>query len=120
MISKEEDKLDPIVENVRQKLLERSQTGLNKYGVGLDRLDYTRLQWLIHAQEEALDLANYLEVLIQQEGGTRMTAHNHEVNWMELHLMGVELERSRDQKHWVDILVEEPIAGDGWYYRRKR
>jgi hypothetical protein len=59
--------IDPIVEAVRSKLLSRSQVGLTKYGVGLDRPDLTKLQWLIHAQEETLDLANYLEVLIQKE-----------------------------------------------------
>ena len=60
-------KTDPIVESVRAKLLERSQFGLDKYGIGLDRTDLNRKQWLIHAQEEAMDLANYLEVLIQLE-----------------------------------------------------
>lgn len=59
--------LDPIVESVRRKLLIRSQVGLNKYGVGLNRDDLTYLDWLHHAQEEAMDLANYLEVLIQDE-----------------------------------------------------
>lgn len=58
---------DPIVEAVRTKLLERSQRGLSKYGVALDRTDISYLDWLRHAQEEALDLANYLEVLIQRE-----------------------------------------------------
>jgi len=58
---------DPIVEAVRLKLLGRSQTGLHKYGVGLDRQDLSRRQWLIHLQEELLDAACYLEVLIQQE-----------------------------------------------------
>ena len=58
---------DPIVEAVRLKLLGRSQTGLHKYGVGLDRQDLTRRQWLVHLQEELLDAACYLEVLIQQE-----------------------------------------------------
>jgi hypothetical protein len=58
--------IDPIVESVRKKILRRSQFGLQKYGVGLDRGDLTTLDWLIHAQEEAMDLAAYLEVLIQQ------------------------------------------------------
>ena len=58
---------DPIVEAVRLKLFSRSQVGLHKYGVGLDRQDLSHLEWLRHAQEEAMDLANYLEVLIQQE-----------------------------------------------------
>lgn len=58
---------DRIVESVRAKMLGRSQAGLMKYGTGLDRKDLTRREWLIHAQEEAMDLANYLEVLIQAE-----------------------------------------------------
>lgn len=58
---------DPIVEAVRAKFLNRSTVGLRKYGVGLNRDDLSRLDWLKHAQEEAIDLANYLEVLIQQE-----------------------------------------------------
>jgi len=59
--------LDPIVESVRAKLLGRSQVGLKKYGVGLDRQDLSRIEWLRHAQEEAMDFCNYLEVLIQAE-----------------------------------------------------
>ncbi len=59
--------IDPIVASLRCKLLVRSRTGLKKYGVGLDRTDLTTLDWLHHAQEEALDLAGYLERLIQDE-----------------------------------------------------
>lgn len=59
--------IDPIVEIVRRKLLNRSKIGLDKYGVGLDRNDLNHLDWLNHAQQEAMDLANYLEVLIQME-----------------------------------------------------
>lgn len=55
------EKLDPIVEAVRADLLRRSQVGLNKYGVGLDRTDLDLKDWLQHAYEEALDLANYLK-----------------------------------------------------------
>jgi hypothetical protein len=58
---------DPIVEAVRLTLFNRSQIGLHKYGVGLDRTDLSRREWLIHLQEELLDAACYLEVLIQQE-----------------------------------------------------
>ena len=59
--------IDPIVESVRAKLHQRSQAGIAKYGTMLTRTDLSRLEWLRHAQEEALDLANYLEVLIQAE-----------------------------------------------------
>lgn len=65
--TRRKDDEDQIVRSVRDKLLSRSQAGIAKYGTKLDRTDLTRLQWLVHAQEEALDLANYLEVLIQQE-----------------------------------------------------
>jgi hypothetical protein len=58
---------DPIIESVRAKLLTRSIAGFQKYGCGLDRSDLSRLDWLRHAQEEALDLAGYLERLIQDE-----------------------------------------------------
>lgn len=59
--------VDDNVESVREKLRERSETGLRKYGVTTERTDLTRKQWLIHAQEEALDLAVYLQRLINDE-----------------------------------------------------
>lgn len=52
---------------VCEKIKHRAAFGLKKYGVTLERTDLTRLEWLTHAQEEAMDLAAYLEVLIQQE-----------------------------------------------------
>jgi hypothetical protein len=58
---------DPVIESVRAKLLARSIAGFQKYGCGLDRTDLSRIDWLHHAQEEALDLAGYLEVLIRGE-----------------------------------------------------
>lgn len=65
---------DPIVLSVLDKIVERARAGQKKYGTNLARHDLTRLQWLVHAQEEAMDLANYLEVLILQTPGfsTRM------------------------------------------------
>jgi hypothetical protein len=58
---------DTIVEMVREDLLARAQTGFVKYGVTLARTDLTREEWLQHAYEEALDLANYLKRLIVLE-----------------------------------------------------
>lgn len=58
---------DPIVEAVRAKLLQRSERGLTKYGVTVAKADLTHRDWLRHAQEEALDLAVYLEKLILSE-----------------------------------------------------
>lgn len=58
---------DPIIERVRAKLLDRSAAGIAKYGVTLARNDLSRLDWLRHLQEELLDAAGYLEVLIQEQ-----------------------------------------------------
>jgi len=52
---------DKIVESVREDLLQRSQTGIRKYGVTLDRSDLSLKDWLQHAYEECLDQANYLK-----------------------------------------------------------
>jgi len=55
---------DKVVEQVRGDLLSRSQAGINKYGVTLDRRDLTLKDWLQHAYEECLDQANYLKKCI--------------------------------------------------------
>jgi hypothetical protein len=56
-----------IEDTVCEKLQQRAKFGLTKYGVTLERTDLTELDWLNHAQEEAMDLVNYLEVIIQQK-----------------------------------------------------
>jgi hypothetical protein len=58
---------DTIVESVIEQFKQRSEVGINKYGVTLDRTDLTRLEWLQHAQEEAMDMILYLEKLKQYE-----------------------------------------------------
>ena len=56
-----------IEENVSNKVLQRAKVGLRKYGITMADEDLSRLGWLIHAQNEALDPAVYLEKLIQME-----------------------------------------------------
>lgn len=56
---------DNIVESVRQKLLDRSNVGIKKYNTTLDSNNTDN--YLKHAQEEAMDLSNYLEKLMQQK-----------------------------------------------------
>lgn len=61
-------KVDPVVDAVRKDLLDRSALGLSKYGCGLDRQDLSTKEFIQHAYEEALDLANYLKrVLMDME-----------------------------------------------------
>jgi hypothetical protein len=56
---------DKVVQKVVNEILERSNVGTKKYGTNLNRNDLTELEWLQHAKEEALDMALYLEKLIQ-------------------------------------------------------
>lgn len=56
-----------IEEQVCFKILKRSEVGKNKYGTTMERKDLTKLEWLKHAQEEAMDLAVYLQKLIDLE-----------------------------------------------------
>ncbi|WP_439398512.1 hypothetical protein ACRQ5Q_14570 [Bradyrhizobium sp. PMVTL-01] len=67
------EKRDPVVEAVRQDLLQRSQLGIKKYGVTLDRDDLALRDWLQHAYEETLDQANYLKCAIMEIDGVRTT-----------------------------------------------
>jgi hypothetical protein len=55
---------DPIVLKVLQKIKDRSTQGMQTYGVPMTRPDITTIEWLQHAQEEALDQAIYLERII--------------------------------------------------------
>lgn len=54
---------DPYVEANRQELLQRSILGVKKYGTTLKDNPVPASQFCQHAIEEALDFANYLQVL---------------------------------------------------------
>ena len=58
---------DKNVEVVRQKLLDRSVFGLNKYGVTTERTDVDYQGWLNHLQEELMDASVYVEAAMQQQ-----------------------------------------------------
>lgn len=55
------EKIDLVIDAVRTDLLQRSQLGIKKYGTTLSDGGYSHRQYLQHAYEEALDLANYLK-----------------------------------------------------------
>jgi hypothetical protein len=59
-------KVDRIVIQVLNQIADRSEKGLEKYGTNLERTDLETLDWLQHAQEEAMDLCLYLERLKEQ------------------------------------------------------
>jgi len=54
---------DKIVEQVVDKYYHRSQVGITKYGTTLE--NNNKDNYLLHAQEEAMDLSLYLQKLIE-------------------------------------------------------
>ena len=59
--------MSSIEDSVAAKVLQRAHMGLDKYGISMADESLARKEWLIHAQEEAMDLVVYLEKLIQLE-----------------------------------------------------
>ena len=58
--------MDKIVKKVINKFKQRSEIGIKKYNTTLERTDLTTLDWINHAQEEAMDFILYLERLKQE------------------------------------------------------
>ena len=58
---------DSVVYSVISQFKQRSEVGLSKYGVNLDRADLSLLEWIQHAQEEHMDAILYLEKIKQIE-----------------------------------------------------
>ena len=56
---------DSIVESVVAKYQQRSDAGVAKYGVTLDRSDLSTVEWLTHLQEELMHATLYIEKLKQ-------------------------------------------------------
>ena len=54
---------DSIVESVLEKFKQRSEEGIKKYGVTMDRKDLSGLEWMTHLQEELMDATLYIEKL---------------------------------------------------------
>lgn len=61
----EDPQMSSILSSVIKKFADREAFGTRKYGTTLDREDLTILDYLRHAQEEAMDTVNYLEKLIR-------------------------------------------------------
>ena len=57
------DTLARVIERMR----DRERVGLSKYGTTVDRSDLSRLEWLIHFQEELMDAVLYVQRLIDIE-----------------------------------------------------
>ena len=58
--------MDKNVTAVVERMLQRADTGLRKYGVTTERTDLSTLEWLTHLQEELMDGCIYIEKLKQE------------------------------------------------------
>ena len=54
-----------IEDNVCKKIQERAKVGLEKYGVTMEREDFSTLDWLQYLQEELMDAIVYIERLME-------------------------------------------------------
>lgn len=61
------DIMSRIEDEVCKRIQQRAEVGKRKYGVTMETAPLSQLEWLIHAQEEAMDLAVYLQKLIEAE-----------------------------------------------------
>lgn len=58
--------MSKIEDDVINLIKMRAIKGENKYKTTMERTDLSLLDWVIHAQEEAMDLAVYLERIKQE------------------------------------------------------
>jgi len=59
--------MSKIEDIVIKKIKARAKLGESKYNTTMERNDLSRKEWLVHAQEEAMDLCIYLQKLIMEE-----------------------------------------------------
>lgn len=65
-VTMDKPKKDSYVQIVKAKFEARSQRGMEKYNTTLEREDLNLVDWLCHAQEEAMDFTLYLERIIAE------------------------------------------------------
>jgi hypothetical protein len=75
---------DKIVLRVLSRFSERSQVGITKYNTTLERTDLSTLEWLTHAQEEAMDFVLYLERLKDEFSNRQLYMVDKDGNYHKL------------------------------------
>ena len=99
--------MSEIEDAVCRKITARASFGKEKYGVSMADETLSRLQWLIHAQQEAMDLAVYLEKLIQEAERLRETMKTM-LDDMNNASPEEYIEYWHDVlKHWLREMIEE-------------
>ena len=91
-----------IEDEVCKKIQQRAEVGKNKYGVTMETAPLSRLEWLIHAQEEAMDLAVYLQKLIEMEVNPSLPSLLRQMNDIRAAAFLVIGQRKRVKKNEVE------------------
>lgn len=60
---------DPVVDRVMAKFVQRSNEGMQRFGVSMADADKPVLEWIEDAQEELMDAILYLEKLKERFNG---------------------------------------------------
>jgi hypothetical protein len=96
-----------VEESVIAKIRQRREAGRAKYGTTMERTDLTCAQWLQHAQEEAMDLAIYLERLLREDNdtaGAYIIQLESENNQLRQQVADLWAERDRRSSHYTKTL----------------
>ncbi len=101
-----------IEDSVAAKIKDRAIDGYIKYQQTMERTDLSRLDWLIHAQEEAMDLSVYLERLIQEFSPKRVKATDQTIKIGEIVVVA---DDAGDIKSGVMAKVIGPAQNGLWY-----
>ena len=54
---------DPLVQRVLERMAERSERGIKKFGNTMDKSEQSLEHWILNTQEELMDTCLYLEKL---------------------------------------------------------
>jgi hypothetical protein len=102
---------DPNVEAVREKLLSRSEVGIQKYCTTTAEAGLSRLQWLQHLQEELMDACVYIEAAMRDptENRVRMAEEGRAI---EAAFCERERRRADEAEARMRRLMEDAVAAN--------
>ena len=73
--------MSKVEDEVCELIQARAEVGLEKYGVTMEREDFTHLDWLTYLQEELMDAVVYLQRLRTREQTLEMKLRELIVEW---------------------------------------
>ena len=105
--------MNEIEESVIAKIRERRDAGRRKYGTTMERTDLSTRHWLVHAQEEAMDLAIYLEKIIRDDRNVMTDESLRHARKVELEYRGLLETANRADLEALAMLLIQKRAVDG-------